>query len=335
MPASMIFSFKIIITMYNSTQKEKNPDAVYPMETDSIKKHGHSSSFKSALAVKAALTERVLTELFAAQTEIPDRLKEAMRYMALNGGKRIRAALVMWACEVVSGKINSDAEIAAAAVEMVHTYSLIHDDLPAMDDDDMRRGKPSCHKQFDEATAILAGDGLLTLAFELLTVEVENSDTAVRMVRTLSEAAGPSGMIAGQVADMHGPHVNGSLANLQYIHMNKTAEMFAASAALGAIAGHADNRQLDAMIEYGMKLGMGFQIADDLLDISASSDQLGKTAGKDAAQGKLTYPALVGVERSHEIFEKLTCEAVCALQIFDDKAETLRQLAMELLDRAK
>ena len=308
---------------------------VYPMETDSLKKQGQSSSFKSALAVKAALAERVLVELFDKQTEIPHRLKEAMKYMTLNGGKRIRAALVMWACEVVSGRLNRDAEIAAAAVEMVHTYSLIHDDLPAMDDDDMRRGKPSCHRQFDEATAILAGDGLLTLAFELLSSEVRNSDTAVRLIRTLSKAAGPSGMIAGQVADMDGPHVNGSLANLQYIHMNKTAEMFAASAAMGAVAGHASSRQLDAMIEYGMKIGMGFQIADDLLDISASSDHLGKTAGKDAQQGKLTYPALVGVEKSREIFEKLTCQAVCALQIFNNGAEPLRQLAVELLNRTK
>lgn len=305
------------------------------METDAIKNHEKSSAFKSALAVKAALTERILSELMANQTEIPPQLKEAMEYMVLDGGKRIRGALVMWACEAVCGTINRDAEIAAAAVEMVHTYSLIHDDLPAMDDDDMRRGKPSCHKQFDEATAILAGDGLLTLAFELLSVEISNSETAVRMIRTLSEAAGPSGMIAGQAADMDGPHVNGSRAKLEYIHMNKTAEMFAASAAMGAIAGYATGKQLGAMIEYGMKIGLGFQIADDLLDISANSDQLGKTAGKDAAQGKLTYPALVGVEKSREIFEKLTCEAVCALQIFGNDAETLRQLAMELLARTR
>lgn len=305
------------------------------METDSIKKQEHSSSFKSALAVKAALAERILAELLDNQTEIPDRLKEAMQYMVLDSGKRIRAALVMWACEVVSGTFNRDAEIAAAAVEMVHTYSLIHDDLPAMDDDDMRRGKPSCHKQFDEATAILAGDGLLTLAFELLSVEIRNPEIAVRMIRTLSEAAGPSGMIAGQVADMHAPHVNGSLANLQYIHMNKTAEMFAASAAMGAIAGNAGGRQLEAMIEYGLKIGMGFQIADDLLDVSASSDQLGKTAGKDAQQGKLTYPSLVGVEKSREIFEKLTHEAINVLHIFGSNAEPLHQLATELLNRTK
>ncbi len=305
------------------------------MEIDSIKKHEQSSSLRSALAVKATLVERVLADLFDRQTEIPPQLKEAMEYMMTSGGKRIRAALVMWACEAVSGKLNRDAQIAAAVIEMVHTYSLIHDDLPAMDDDDMRRGRPSCHKQFDEATAILAGDGLLTLAFELLSVEVKNSDTAVRMIRTLTEAAGPSGMIAGQVADMDGPHVNGSMERLQYIHMNKTAEMFAASTVLGAIAGGASEEQLTAMIEYGMKIGLGFQIADDLLDITASTEQLGKTAGKDAEQGKLTYPVLVGVEKSREIFEKLTCEAVCALQIFGDEASVLRQLAMELLNRTK
>jgi geranylgeranyl diphosphate synthase type II len=305
------------------------------MEIDSIKKSETSSSLKSALAVKAALVERVLADLFDRQTEIPPRLKEAMEYMMSGGGKRIRAALAMWACEVVSGKLNRDAQVAAAVVEMVHTYSLIHDDLPAMDDDDMRRGKPSCHKQFDEATAILAGDGLLTLAFEMLSTEIENSDTAVRMIRTLSEAAGPSGMIAGQVADMNSPHANGSMQRLQYIHMNKTAEMFAASTALGAMAGGATQEQLSAMIEYGMKIGLGFQIADDLLDVTASSEQLGKTAGKDAEQGKLTYPALIGEEKSRKIFEKLTCEAVCALQIFGKDAETLRQLAMELLNRSK
>ncbi|MHC4231527.1 MAG: polyprenyl synthetase family protein [Planctomycetota bacterium] len=305
------------------------------MEINSIRKSDTSSSLKPDLAVKAALVEQILADLFDRQTEIPPRLKEAMEYMMSGGGKRIRAALAMWACEVVSGKLNREAQVAAAVVEMVHTYSLIHDDLPAMDDDDMRRGKPSCHKQFDEATAILAGDALLTLAFEMLSTDIKNSDTAVRMIRTLSEAAGPSGMIAGQVADMNSPHANGSMQRLQYIHMNKTAEMFAASTALGALAGGATDEQLSAMIEYGMKIGLGFQIADDLLDITASSEQLGKTAGKDAEQGKLTYPALVGEEKSREIFEKLTCEAVCALQIFGKEAETLRQLAMELLDRTK
>lgn len=305
------------------------------MKTDALENIRESQSFKSSLAVKAALTSKVLEELMDDQTEIPQPLKDAMSYMLQSGGKRIRSALVMWCCEVVCGKINRSAQIAAAAIEMVHTYSLIHDDLPAMDDDDMRRGRPSCHKQFDEATAILAGDGLLTLAFELLTQKIDDPAVAVRMVRTLSEASGPSGMIAGQVADMNSPHANGSMERLQYIHMNKTAEMFAAATAMGAIAGGADDQQLGALLEYGMKIGMGFQIADDLLDVTASTEELGKTAGKDAEQGKLTYPALVGMEKSREIFEQLTGEAVAALKVFGQDADVLRQLGVELLNRTK
>ncbi len=305
------------------------------METDAIKKHKQQNGLKAALAVKAAITGQVLEELLDNQTEIPAQLKDAMGYMLQSGGKRIRSAMVMWCCEMVSGTVNRTAKIAAAAVEMVHTYSLIHDDLPAMDNDDMRRGQPSCHKQFDEATAILAGDALLTLAFEILTVEIDDPTIAVRMVRTLSEAAGPSGMIAGQVADMNSPHANGSMERLQYIHMNKTAEMFAASTALGAIAGNADDKQLQVLLEYGMKIGLGFQIADDLLDVSASSKQLGKTSGKDIEQGKLTYPSLVGFEKSHKILEQMTCEAIAALQTFGQDADILRQLGLELLNRTK
>lgn len=305
------------------------------METDALEKIRQVQGFKSALAVKAALTGKILDEIMADQTEIPQQLKAAMSYMLKSGGKRIRAAMVMWCCEVACGKINRPAQISAAAVEMVHTYSLIHDDLPAMDDDDMRRGQPSCHKQFDEATAILAGDALLTLAFELLTIEIDDPAMAVRMVRTLAEASGPSGMIAGQVADMHSPHANGSMERLQYIHMNKTAEMFAAACAMGAIAGGGDEKQVGALVEYGMKIGMGFQIADDLLDVTASTEELGKTAGKDSQQGKLTYPALVGMEKSREIFEQLTCEAVATLKDLGKGAGILRQLGIELMNRTK
>jgi geranylgeranyl diphosphate synthase, type II len=305
------------------------------METDALKNDKQQNNLKSALAVKAAMTARVLDELLAEQTEIPPRLKEAMRYTLQSGGKRIRSAMVMWCCELVSGQIKPEAKIAAAAVEMVHTYSLIHDDLPAMDDDDMRRGRPSCHKQFDEATAILAGDALLTLAFEVLSTQIVDAAIAVRMVSTLAHAAGPAGMIAGQVADMNSPHANGSLERLQYIHMNKTAEMFAAATAMGGIAGQADDMQMQALLEYGMKIGLGFQIADDLLDITASSEQLGKTPGKDAEQGKLTYPGLVGKEESRQMLERVTREAIAALEHFGPYADTLRQLAMELLSRTR
>ena len=305
------------------------------METDALNKNKQDNGLKAALAVKAAVAGQVLSDLLDKQTEIPPQLKAAMDYMLQSGGKRIRAAMVMWCCEMVCGKVTAPAKIAAAAVEMVHTYSLIHDDLPAMDDDDMRRGQPSCHKQFDEATAILAGDGLLTLAFEILTVEIDDPAIAVRMVRTLAEAAGPSGMIAGQVADMHSPHANGSIERLEYIHMNKTAEMFAASTAMGGIAGGADDKQMQSLLEYGMKIGLAFQIADDLLDITSTTEQLGKTVGKDAEQGKLTDPTLVGEEKSRKIFEVLTCEAITALQHFGPDADVLRKLAMELLTRTK
>ena len=305
------------------------------METDALKNQKQYNDLKSALAVKAAITGQILDELLDEQTEIPQQLKDAMNYMLQSGGKRIRSALVMWCCELICGKVTGPAKIAAAAVEMIHTYSLIHDDLPAMDNDDIRRGQPSCHKQFDEATAILAGDGLLTLAFEILTNKIDDATIAVRMVRTLAEAAGPSGMIAGQVADMNSPHANGSMERLQYIHMNKTAEMFAASTAMGAIAGGANDKQMQALLEYGMKIGLAFQIADDLLDITASSEQLGKTPGKDAEQGKLTYPALVGEEKSQQILEQVTCEAIAALAHFEHNADILRQLALELLTRTQ
>lgn len=291
--------------------------------------------FTTELKDKAAITDRVLDQVLADQTGIPPRLKEAMRYMLFSPGKKVRSAMVLWCCEIVSGQVNSAAMIAAAAIEMVHTYSLIHDDLPAMDDDDLRRGQPSCHKQFDEATAILAGDGLLTLAFEILSTQVEDSYAALKMVRTLSQAAGPSGMVAGQMDDLLAEHVPGTMDLLRQIHINKTARMFAAAAGLGAISGHASEEQLEAVLLYGLKMGLCFQVADDILDVTIQSEQLGKTAGKDQQQGKLTYPALVGLDESQRIAEELTIEAVDALQIFGPQADILRQLAQRLLHRNK
>lgn len=306
------------------------------MNTDTEQQNPMSRErFQAEMAEMAGQAGQTLSELLQKQTAIPKRLKEAMDYMLQSGGKRIRSALVLWTCRMTAGEVNRDAQIAAAAVEMVHTYSLIHDDLPAMDDDDMRRGRPSCHKQFDEATAVLAGDALLTLAFEVLATEVNNPATAVGMIRTLSRAAGPAGMIAGQMADMEGSRVRASMENLQYIHTNKTAEMFAASAVLGGVAGGASDSQLDDLREYGMRIGLGFQIADDLLDVTSSAENLGKTAGKDTVQGKLTYPALVGIEKSRQIFEKITLEAMAALVVFGPKADILRMLATELLLRTK
>ena len=293
------------------------------------------AAFRAALAEKAELTGQVLQRLLEAQTEIPPRLAEAMGYMLQGGGKRIRSALVLWCCELTADCVTEAARIAAAAIEMVHTYSLIHDDLPAMDDDDMRRGRPSCHKQFDEATAILAGDGLLTLAFELPARHIDDAAAAVRIIGTLARAAGPSGMIAGQMADLESEHAAGTMQRLRYIHVHKTAKMFSAAAGLGAIAGGASQQDLTALLEYGLKIGLGFQIADDLLDVTASSQQLGKTAGKDAAQGKLTYPALVGQDASRRMLQSVTDEAIAAIEPFGPQADVLRQLAWEMAERTK
>jgi geranylgeranyl pyrophosphate synthase len=301
-------------------------------------------NFNAQLHQKAQLVNDVLRQLLASQP-IDSELKEVLRYTLEAPGKRIRSAIVLWCCELVGGKTNRNCEIAAAAIEMVHTYSLVHDDLPAMDNDDLRRGRPTCHKAFDEATAILAGDALLTLAFEILAKEVDKPDIAVKLIGELADAAGPGGMIAGQLADLKASMPSGierqessvqnQVSRIEYIHINKTAKMFRCAAAMGAICGQANNKQLNCLREYGLKIGLGFQIADDILDVCASSEQLGKTAGKDAKAGKATYPAVVGVEESKQLAKKLTDETVAALEPFGPKADTLRKLAMALLERTK
>ncbi|MBN1818230.1 MAG: polyprenyl synthetase family protein [Sedimentisphaerales bacterium] len=269
------------------------------------------------------------------QVDIQPVLRRAMKYTLEAPGKRIRAVLVLWSCQLVSGQVNDDARTAAAAMEMVHTYSLIHDDLPAMDDDDLRRGRPTCHKAFDEATAILAGDALLTLAFQILAENIKDSDTAVRLIRVLAAAAGPAGMIAGQMDDMTAERQKGTLNRLRQIHLNKTAKMFSAAAGMGAVAGGAQDGQLEALLQYGLKVGLGFQIADDILDVSATSEHLGKTAGKDDEAGKLTYPSLVGLEESSRILEQITREAMAVLEPFGPRADRLRNLAEMLLSRTR
>ena len=294
-------------------------------------------NFNALLQNKAQLVNDTLGRLLAGHTEINGDLKEAMKYTLFAPGKRIRSALVLWCCELVGDKTNRNAEIAAAAIEMVHTYSLVHDDLPAMDDDDLRRGSPTCHKAFDEATAILAGDALLTLAFEILATDIDDAAIAVRLVHELADAAGPAGMIAGQMADLKAPlnKTQATEQDLQAIHINKTGKMFRAAAAMGAVCGGANKDELESLSEYGLKIGLGFQIADDILDVCASSEQLGKTAGKDARADKCTYPAVVGIEKSKQLAKKLADEATALLAPFDTKADTLRQLAIALLERTK
>lgn len=292
-----------------------------------------NSDFDRSLNERVQIVNETLERLLVEQKEIPEDLRKALQYTLSAPGKRIRPALVLWCCELVGGRDNADARLAAAAIEMVHTYSLIHDDLPAMDDDDLRRGRPTCHKAFDEATAILAGDGLLTLAFEVLADGVRDPKLAVNLVRELAQAAGPAGMIAGQIADLKAEHTVGTVEALEYIHINKTAKMFRCATLMGALCGGADDGQLDALGRYGLKIGLGFQIADDILDVSASSEQLGKTAGKDVTAAKCTYPAVVGMDRARELGRSLAQGAVEALEPFGTRADILRRLALALLAR--
>jgi geranylgeranyl pyrophosphate synthase len=290
--------------------------------------------FNARLQEKAQSVNDTLQRILDDQ-DINSELKEALKYTLGSPGKRVRSVLLLWCCELIGGQVHRNAQIAAAAIEMVHTYSLIHDDLPAMDDDDMRRGMPTCHKAFDEATAILAGDALLTLAFEVLAKEIDRPAVAVRLIHQLARDAGVFGMIAGQMADLKAHESTGTKEMVEYIHIHKTAKMFRCAAAMGAICGGATQKQLDCLCEYGLHVGLAFQIADDILDETASSEQLGKTAGKDLKAAKCTYPAVVGLEKARALQEQVTSEAVAALEPFGTKADTLRQFALALLERTR
>jgi geranylgeranyl diphosphate synthase type II len=291
--------------------------------------------FNSSLREKARIVNQTLEMLLGEQRQVPESLGKAMAYTLSSPGKRIRSAMVLWCSELVAGSFDDNARMAAAAIEMVHTYSLVHDDLPAMDDDDLRRGRPTCHKAFDEATAILAGDALLTLAFEVLAERVSEPALSVALIRELGRAAGPAGMIAGQIADLEAENTVGDIEILEYIHVHKTAKMFRCAAVMGALCSRATDEQVEALAQYGLKVGLGFQIADDILDISASSEQLGKTAGKDVKAAKCTYPAVVGIEKSRQLERELADQAVAALESFGSKAQVLRQLASAMLARNK
>jgi geranylgeranyl diphosphate synthase type II len=262
----------------------------------------------------------------------PARLAEAMRYSLLGGGKRLRPVLCLLAAEAC-GADWEQAMPAACALEMIHTYSLIHDDLPAMDDDDLRRGRPTCHKAFDEATAILAGDGLLTLAFEVVS-RVRPAEAASACVRALAEGAGPAGMVGGQMADLQAEgREDATLEALEAIHRRKTGALLRASLRLGAIVAGADEASFRALNVYGHAVGLAFQIIDDLLDVEGDEAKLGKRVGKDSGLGKWTYPGLLGVEGSRKRARQLANEAVEALAPLGERGDRLRALALDLLER--
>ncbi len=260
--------------------------------------------------------------------ENPATIHSAMRYSLFAGGKRIRPLLAIAAAEAVSDA-PVGIESCACALEMIHTYSLIHDDLPALDNDDFRRGRPTCHKVYGDAMAILAGDALLTLAFEVL-AKMEHADSAKRidLVRELATASGTvDGMIGGQVNDIEGEGKHPTVRLLESIHRAKTGALVRASVRMGAIYAGAAVNQLAALTSFGEHIGLAFQIVDDILDVEQSSEALGKTAGKDAAQKKITFPAVYGIERSREMAEEERLAAHLALQLFDDRAQRLRELA--------
>jgi geranylgeranyl diphosphate synthase type II len=286
-----------------------------------------------ALRERAEAVTRALDRALSAPDEPSRALYEAMRYMAIGGGKKVRPALVLLAAEACGGKA-ADAMPAACAVEMVHTYSLIHDDLPAMDNDDLRHGKLSCHKAFGEAMAILAGDGLLAEAFAVLATQVPDAARARRLVAELASAAGATGMVGGQVADLKAErdHV-GDERLLEIIHRRKTARMIEASAVMGAISAGASEHYERSLREYGSHLGLAFQIADDILDAVASTETLGKTAGKDAAAGKLTYVTCYGLAAARTRARAEADRAVDALTVFGHEADWLRDLARFVVER--
>ncbi len=277
--------------------------------------------------------EQTLQRVVPPETENPATIHKAMRYSLFAGGKRIRPLLAIAAANAVADT-SPGIESAACSLELIHTYSLIHDDLPALDNDDLRRGRPTCHKVFGDAIAILAGDALLTLAFEVLSKLETGADRRIQLVHELATASGTvGGMIGGQVNDIEGEGKVPTADLLESIHRAKTGALLRASVRMGAIYAGADSHQLAALTRFGEHVGLAFQIVDDVLDVEQSSEQLGKTAGKDVAQKKISFPAVYGIERSREMAERERVAAHGALRSFDDRADRLRELADRIVRR--
>lgn len=285
------------------------------------------TSLSEYLTEQVAVVDRVLQRCVPPESAQPNSIHRAMRYSLFAGGKRIRPILAITAANAVS-KRTDGVENAAAALELVHTYSLIHDDLPALDNDDFRRGRPTCHKVFGDALAILAGDALLTLAFEVLSTLNVDAQIRIQLVKELSHAAGTvGGMIGGQVHDIEGERQPPTPSLLESIHRAKTGALLRASVRFGAIYGAASETELTALTQYGEHLGLAFQIIDDVLDVEQSSDTLGKTAGKDQQQQKITFPAVYGLEKSREMAMLERESAHEAIEGLGSRADRLRQIA--------
>jgi geranylgeranyl diphosphate synthase, type II len=274
-----------------------------------------------------------LERLLPSEQVQPSSIHQAMRYSVFAGGKRIRPILCLESARIFNAEVAS-ALFPGCAIEFIHTYSLIHDDLPALDNDDLRRGKLTSHKKFGESTAILAGDALLTLAFESIAATPVSAERRVAMVTEIASAAGTvNGMVGGQVADIESEGKKVGPETLEYIHRSKTAALIRASVTSGALCAGASPDDVARLRRFGENIGWAFQVTDDILDVEESSAALGKTAGKDLAQQKATYPAVFGLERSHEIAEELSSKAIAELQVFGEHAEHLRAIAEFLVVR--
>ncbi len=282
---------------------------------------------KAFLAEKASKTENALTEHFARWKDAPERLREAMEYSLFAGGKRLRPGLVLGAAEITGGN-DERALPAACAVEMIHTYSLMHDDLPAMDDDDLRRGRPTSHKVYGEAMAILAGDALLTMAFE-----VASQSGDARVVAELAGAAGAEGMVGGQVIDLMSENEQLTVDELQRLHACKTGALIRASVRAGVLLGGGSEEALTRLTQYGEHIGLAFQIADDILNVTGTEAAMGKPVGSDEAHHKSTYPALLGLEKAKELADACVAQAIQTLEDFGDEAAHFRALAQYIVER--
>jgi len=304
------------------------------------------SMLNETLGQGRALADAALERLLPPATQHPSSIHQAMRHSVFAGGKRLRPILCMEAGRMMAPKKTAEEEIAAslppgiedlgAALEMLHTYSLIHDDLPALDNDDLRRGRPTCHKAFGEAIAILAGDALQTQAYEVLAKLRCPAEARVRIIAEIARGTGTiDGMIGGQVVDLEAEHHRPDLETLEYIHRSKTAALITASVVSGGLYAGADEAAVGSLRSFGQSIGLAFQIVDDVLDVTQTSEQLGKTAGKDTAAEKATYPALFGIDESLKKADSLVDRAVGALKGFGPRAETLKSLAHFLVERKK
>jgi len=288
---------------------------------------------KAYLVVRRKQIDRALDRYLPKADVRPPTIHKAMRYSLFAGGKRLRPILCLAAAEAGGGKIENALPL-ACALECIHTYSLVHDDLPSMDNDDFRRGRATCHKVFGDGIAVLAGDALLTIAFEIVSrAKPTRRYDMSTLLREVAVAAGSQKLIAGQVADLEAEGKKSTRAQLRYIHENKTAAILTTSVRLGAMSANADAKKLQTITNFGRALGLAFQVIDDILDVTQTSEKLGKSAGKDIAAKKATYPAVLGLDQSRAEAKRLTKQAHNSLSIFGKKAEALHALANYLLER--